>query len=192
MIEVPHEMLEKLEMFQELIKKWNKAINLVSDNSIHNFWQRHILDSLQLIQYIDNKEIHLVDIGSGSGFPGIVLSIAGVAKVSLIEADLRKCIFLEEASKLSNNNIQIINQRIEKVEMDCSILTCRAFSNLNTIFNCIKNISVQEKFLLLKGKNYLTEIVEAKKKWLFDYLIHQSISFREGKILEVSNLTKII
>ncbi len=191
-MEVPHEIIEKLEIFQRLVKKWNKAINLVSDNSVHNFWQRHILDSLQLIQYIDNKEMHLVDIGSGCGFPGIVLSIAGVAKVSLIEADSRKCIFLEKASKISNNNIQIINQRIEKVEMDCSILTCRALSNLNTIFNCIKNISVQEKFLLLKGKNYLTEIVEAQEKWLFDYLIHQSITFKEGKILEVSNLTKII
>ncbi|KJW02063.1 16S rRNA (guanine(527)-N(7))-methyltransferase GidB [Rickettsia endosymbiont of Ixodes pacificus] len=120
-MEIPREIIEKLEIFQKLVKKWNKSINLVS-NSIHNFWQRHILDSLQLIQYIDNKEIHLVDIGSGSGFPGIVLSIAGVAKVSLIEADLRKCIFLEKASKISNNNIQIINQRIEKVEIDCSIL----------------------------------------------------------------------
>ncbi len=191
-MEVPREIIEKLEIFQKLVKKWNKSINLVSDNTIHNFWQRHILDSLQLMQYIDNKEIHLVDIGSGAGFPGIVLSIAGVAKVSLIEADLRKCIFLEKASKISNNNIQIINQRIEKVEIDCSILTCRAFSKLNTIFNCIKNISVQEKFLLLKGKNYLTEIVEAKEMWLFDYLIHQGITCEEGKILEVSNLTKII
>jgi len=191
-MEVPHEILEKLEIFQRLVKKWNKAINLVSDNSIHNFWQRHVLDSLQLIQYIGDKEIHLVDIGSGSGFPGIVLSIAGLAKVSLIEADLRKCIFLEKAAKISNNNIQIINQRIEKVEIDCSILTCRAFSKLNTIFNCTKNILVQEKFLLLKGKNYLAEIVEAKEKWLFDYLIHQSITFKEGKVLEVSNLTKII
>ncbi len=81
--------------------------------------------------YINDKEIHLVDIGSGAGFPGIILSIAGVAKTSLIEADLRKCIFLEKAAKISNNNIQIINQRIEKTEISCNILTCRAFSNLN-------------------------------------------------------------
>ena len=191
-MQVPHEIIEKLENFQKLVKKWNKSINLVSGKSVHNFWQRHILDSLQLMQYIDNKEIHLVDVGSGPGFPGIVLSIAGVAKVSLIEADLRKCIFLEEASKISNNNIQIINQRIERVEIDCSILTCRAFSKLDTIFNCTRNISVREKFLLLKGKNYLTEIVATKERWLFDYLIHQSITCEEGKILEVSNLTKII
>ncbi|AAU03561.1 16S rRNA (guanine(527)-N(7))-methyltransferase RsmG [Rickettsia typhi] len=191
-MEVPSEIIQKLDILQNLIKKWNKSINLISDNTIPNFWQRHILDSLQLMQYISNKEIHLVDIGSGAGFPGIVLSIAGVAKVSLIEADLRKCIFLEKASKISNNSIQIINQRIEKIEIDCNILTCRAFSNLNTIFNCTQNISVREKFLLLKGKNYLTEIVKAKEKWLFDYLIHQSITCRSGKILEVNNLTKII
>ena len=192
MIKVPHEIVEKLKIFQRLVIKWNKAVNLISDNSIQDFWQRHILDSLQLMQYIYDKEIHLIDIGSGSGFPGMVLSIAGLAKVSLIESDLRKCIFLEKVAKISDNNVQIINRRIEKVEMDCNILTCRAFSNLSTIFNCVKNISVQEKFLLLKGQNYLTEVVKAKENWSFDYLIHQSITFREGKILEVSNLTKII
>ncbi len=163
MIEVPHEVIEKLQIFQELVQKWSKAINLISENSTQNFWKRHILDSLQLIQYINDKEIHLVDIGSGAGFPGIILSIAGVAKTSLIEADLRKCIFLEKAAKISNNNIQIINQRIEKTEIRCNILTCRAFSNLNTIFDCTKNISVQNKFLLPKGKSYLSEIKEAKK-----------------------------
>ncbi len=94
----------------------------------------------------------MVDIGSGSGLPGIVLSIAGVAQVSLIEADLRKCIFLEKASKISNNNIQIINQRIEKVEIDCSILTCRAFSNLSTIFNCIKKYFSTRKIFVIKRK----------------------------------------
>ncbi|MGU9987084.1 16S rRNA (guanine(527)-N(7))-methyltransferase RsmG, partial [Rickettsia sp. R1] len=100
MIEVPHEVIEKLQIFQELVQKWNKAINLISENSTQNFWKRHILDSLQLMQYINDKEIHLVDIGSGAGFPGIILSIAGVAKTSLIEADLRKCIFLEKAAKI--------------------------------------------------------------------------------------------
>ncbi|ABE05432.1 16S rRNA (guanine(527)-N(7))-methyltransferase RsmG [Rickettsia bellii] len=192
MIDVPHEVIEKLQIFQDLVQKWNKAINLISENSTQNFWKRHILDSLQLIQYINDKEIHLVDIGSGAGFPGIILSIAGVASTSLIEADLRKCIFLEKAAKISNNNIQIINQRIEKTEISCNILTCRAFSNLNTIFDCTKNISVQNKFLLPKGKSYLSEIKEARKKWLFKCLINQSITSKESKILEISDLTKII
>lgn len=190
MIEVPHEVIEKLQIFQELVQKWNKAINLISESSIQNFWERHILDCLQLMKYIPNKEIHLIDIGSGAGLPGIILSIAGVARVSLIETDLRKCIFLEKAAKISNNNVQIINQRIEKTEINCNILTCRAFSNLNTIFDCTKNIFVQDKLLLLKGKNYLFEIEEAKKNWLFDYILNSSITSKESKILEISNLKK--
>lgn len=190
MLDVPHEIIEKLQIFQELVQKWNKSINLVSENSMQNFWQRHILDSLQLINYINNKNIHLVDIGSGAGFPGIILSIAGIKQISLVEADLRKCIFIEKAAKISNNNIQIINQRIEKTEINCNILTCRAFSELNTIFNYTKNIVVQDKFLLLKGKNYLYEIAKAKENWIFDYKINPSITSEESKILEICNLKK--
>ena len=190
MIEISHEIIEKLQIFQELVQKWNKAINLISESSIQNFWGRHILDCLQLIEYIDNRKIHLTDIGTGAGFPGIVLSIAGEAQVSLIEADLRKCIFLEKAAKISNNNIQIINQRIEKTEINCNILTCRAFSSLNTLFDYTENIVVQDKLLLLKGKSYLFEIEEAKKNWLFDCIVNPSITSKESKILEISNLTK--
>ena len=190
MKKVPHEINEKLQIFQELVQKWNKAINLVSEASVQNFWERHILDCLQLTKYIDNKEIHLVDIGSGAGFPGIVLSIAGIAQVTLIESDLRKCIFLEKAAKISDNNIQIINKRIEEIEISCNILSCRAFSNLNTILNFSKNIFIQNKFLLLKGKNYLFEIEEAKKNWLFDYIVNPSITSKESTVLEISNLKK--
>src|SRR6202042_1259388 len=119
-------------------------------NTINDLWQRHILDSLQLLEFINDKNIHLVDMGTGAGFPGLVLSIAGIKKVSLIESDVRKCLFLKEASKISNNNIQIINQRIEKVAISCDILICRAVASLDTIFNCINNILVKDKFLFLK------------------------------------------
>ncbi|HJD55625.1 MAG TPA: 16S rRNA (guanine(527)-N(7))-methyltransferase RsmG [Rickettsia endosymbiont of Pyrocoelia pectoralis] len=192
MIEIPHEIIEKLKIFQALVQKWNRAINLVSETDVQNLWKRHILDSLQLIQYIDNKKIHIVDIGSGAGFPGIVLSIAGIAQVTLVEADLRKCIFLEKAAKISGNNIQIINQRIEKIQINCDILVCRAFSSLNTILNCTENIFILDKLLLLKGKSYLSEIEEAKKNWLFDYVVNPSITSEESKILEIRDLTKII
>lgn len=191
-MDISYETIEKLETFQKLVQKWNKAINLVSEADIQNLWKRHILDSLQLTQYIDNKKIHIVDIGSGAGFPGIVLSIAGIAKVTLIEADLRKCIFLEKAAKISDNNVQIINQRIEETEINCDILVCRAFSSLNTIFNCTKNIFIQDKLLLLKGKNYLSEIEEAEKNWLFDCIINTSVTSKESKILEIRDLTKVI
>lgn len=191
MIEVSHEIIENLEKFRKLVLKWNKAINLISPSSGKNFWQRHIIDSLQLTEYIDNKDIHLLDIGSGGGLPGIILSIVGIKKVTLIESDTRKCIFLKKASKISNNITTILNQRVEKIKINCDILTCRAFAPLNKIFYHIENISINKKILLLKGKNYLAELKEAQKHWSFNYLVHQSITSEEGKILEISNLVKI-
>lgn len=193
MVKVSREVIENLKKYQELVLKWNDTINLVSKSSIQNFWTRHILDSLQLIQFIDHHNVsHLVDIGSGAGFPGIVLSIAGIKEVSLIESDTRKCIFLEKAAKISRNKIQIINKKIEEIEINCDILTCRALAPLDTIFNYSRNILVREKFLLLKGKNFSTELDYAKKQWIFNYDLHDSITSEGSKILEISNLVKII
>jgi 16S rRNA (guanine527-N7)-methyltransferase len=191
MINVSAEVFGSLKNYQELVLKWNRTINLVSSNSIKEFWKRHILDSLQLLQFIDNKDVYLVDIGTGAGLPGVVLSIAGIQEVSLIESDTRKCVFLKKASKISNNNIEIINQRVEAIKINCDILTCRAFAPLNRLFSYIKNVEVKEKFLLLKGENCLMELEQAKKNWSFDYSLYKSITSREGKILEISNLVKL-
>ncbi|WP_422229052.1 16S rRNA (guanine(527)-N(7))-methyltransferase RsmG [Rickettsia endosymbiont of Halotydeus destructor] len=185
---IPREIIEELKEYQELVLKWNNTINLVSNNSIKDFWSRHIIDSLQLLQYIDNKDIYLIDMGSGAGFPGMILSIAGIKSVILIESDIRKCAFLK---KVANRNVQVINQRVEKVKAACEVLTCRAFASLNMIFNYTENILVKEKFLLLKGKNYHIELEEARKNWSFDYSVHKSMTSEEGKILEIRNLVKI-
>src|SRR5690606_9447814 len=123
------ETLQRLKEYQALLLKWNKAINLISKSTEENCWERHILDSLQLLNYIQDKDIHLVDIGSGAGLPGIVLSIAGVRRVTIVESDQRKCSFLLQASKLSSNKIEIVNDRIENLKgLSCDILTARAFA----------------------------------------------------------------
>lgn len=119
---VPREILDALKKYQSLTLKWNKTINLVSCNTEREFWVRHILDSLQLMKYINNQNIHLIDVGSGGGFPGIVLSIAGIKNVTLVESDVRKSIFLLQASKISTNKVNVVNQRIENVKLDCDIL----------------------------------------------------------------------
>jgi 16S rRNA (guanine527-N7)-methyltransferase len=90
---VPREILDALEKYQSLTLKWNKTINLISCNTECDFWVRHILDSLQLMKYINDQNVHLIDVGSGGGFPGIVLSIAGIKNVTLVESDIRKSIF---------------------------------------------------------------------------------------------------
>jgi len=175
--DVSREVKKLLEQYQKLVLKWNHAINLISKNSSREFWLRHIVDSLQLLKYIDDKNISIIDVGSGAGLPGIVLSIAGVKEVTLIESDERKCMFLFQASKISPNKVKILNKRVEDVYLECDILTSRAFASLDKIFSYTKNIKVKNKYLLLKGENYLQEFKSECK-------VHDSITSKKGKILE--------
>lgn len=191
-LNVSREVTHALLNYQNLLLKWNKAINLISRNSEKDIWERHILDSLQLLKYIDFSDI-IIDIGCGGGFPGIVLSICGVKNTVLIESDKKKSVFLAQASKLSSNKIIIVDERIdEKFNMNCDILTSRGFSSVTNILGVTEGIKVQKKMLLLKGKNYEKEIIEAQKHWVFDFNLHNSITSREGKIVEIFNIKKLL
>lgn len=185
---ISRETINALEKYQSLTLKWNNTINLVSCNTEHEFWVRHILDSLQLMRYINEQNIHLVDVGSGGGFPGIVLSIAGIQNVTLVESDIRKSIFLLQASKISSNKVKVVNQRIEDIKLDCDILTSRAFAQLEKIFVYTKHINVKNKYLLFKGEQYQKEIEIAKKRWSFCHSVYDSETSNNSKILEISNI----
>lgn len=185
---ISRETIDALEKYQSLTLKWNKTINLVSCNTEHEFWVRHILDSLQLMKYINDQNIHLIDVGSGGGFPGIVLSIAGIKNVTLVESDIRKSIFLLQASKISSNKVKVLNQRIEGVKLDCDILTSRAFAQLEKIFVYTKHINVRNKYLLFKGEQYQKEIEITKKRWSFCHSVYDSETSNNSKILEISNI----
>lgn len=186
--EVKHALLN----YHNLLLKWNKVINLISRNSEKDIWERHISDSLQLLKYIDFSDM-IIDIGSGGGFPGIVLSICGVKNTVLIESDKKKSVFLAQASKLSLNKIIIVDERIdEKFNMNCDILTSRGFSSVTNILGVTEGIKIQKKMLLLKGKNYEKEIIEAQKHWVFDFNLHNSITSGEGKIVEIFNIKKLL
>lgn len=191
-LNVSREVTHALLNYQNLLLKWNKAINLISRNSQKDIWERHILDSLQLLKYIDFSDM-IIDIGSGGGFPGIVLSICGVKNTVLIESDKKKSVFLAQAAKLSSNKIIIVDERIdEKFNMNCDILTSRGFSSVTNILGVTEGIKIQKKMLLLKGKNYEKEIIEAQKHWVFDFNLHNSITSGEGKIVEIFNIKKLL
>lgn len=184
-IDVSREAKEVLVRYQDLILKWNKAINLISKSSEEIIWQRHIIDSLQLCTYIDEND-KVMDIGSGAGLPGIVLSIGGIKNITLVESDERKMAFLRQAIKLSTNKIDLFQEKITSTfEGECDILTCRGFASLKEILEITKNITIKKKILLLKGENYNQEITEAKKHWLFNVRVHDSITSGKGKVLEV-------
>lgn len=191
-VTVSREVKQALLNYQNLLLKWNKAINLVSRNSEQNIWERHVLDSLQLLKYIGCSE-HILDIGSGAGFPGIVLSIGGIKNIVLVESSKKKSAFLTRAAKFSSNKIVILDKRVdEKFTMNCDILTVRGVSNINNILKMTRGLTIQKKILLLKGKSYKQEIAEAQKYWLFDFNLYNSITSQEGKIVEIFNIKKII
>jgi 16S rRNA (guanine527-N7)-methyltransferase len=189
---VSRESYERLKEYINLLLKWNKTINLIADGDADEVLKRHVLDSLQLLRFIQNKDISIIDLGSGSGLPGIVLSIAGVKQVTLLESDSRKAVFLLQASRLSNNAVEIINERLEDVVgLECDIVTARAFADLNMIFYLSSKIKVRDKYLLHKGKKYKEEIEGAGKHWLFNSKVHDSITSDSGKILEITDLKSI-
>lgn len=157
--------------YVELLEKWNKKINLVAKEE--DIWRRHILDSAQLFEFIDPKD-KIIDVGSGAGFPGVILSLMGAKDVTLIESDVRKSAFLLQAAKLSPNKITVVNERIEKLELECDILTCRAFASIDNILNLCQTIKVGKKLLLLKGQKAMIEIEEAKANWQFESQMQQN------------------
>ncbi|MDX2050673.1 MAG: 16S rRNA (guanine(527)-N(7))-methyltransferase RsmG [Rickettsiaceae bacterium] len=179
-----------LRSYVELLLKWNKAINLISKSTEETVWQRHIYDSLQLLEFIDLNQ-SIVDVGTGAGLPGVVLSIAGVQKTYLIESDTRKCAFLEVAKKFSNNKIIIINKRAEHLqnqEIDLnSILVSRAMAKITILLDLKKRIGLTGPLLILKGENYAQELQQAFKFWDFDYNISASKTNNLSVILRIQN-----
>ncbi|HJK86453.1 MAG TPA: 16S rRNA (guanine(527)-N(7))-methyltransferase RsmG [Candidatus Megaira endosymbiont of Nemacystus decipiens] len=188
---VSRETLERISNYTSLLIKWNRVINLISNSTIKNLNNRHIEDSIQIQNYIQDKSSKIIDLGSGAGFPGGVLSLIGFQNVTLIESDSRKAAFLKQVVSLvpSKCKLLIVNERVEKIKnLHCDFLVSRAFADLNDIFEYSKNIKVANKYLLHKGENYQQEVQSAQKDWLFDLRIHDSLTSSKGKILEINNV----
>ena len=189
---VSRETFSKLESYKSLLLKWQKAINLVSRETISDVENRHFHDSLQLIPYIPEDVHSHVDLGSGAGFPGLVLAIARPdLNSTLIESDLRKCEFLKNVSRETFSPVTILNQRIESISQDqkYDLITARALSDLNQLLTYAKPLSHEESlFLFLKGREAQKEIEDAQKNWEFDLEISPSLTHSEGQILVIRNL----
>ena len=129
-LNVSRETFSKLEAFADLVRKWNPKINLVSKNSLDDLWQRHILDSVQVFELAEG-EGHWVDLGSGGGFPGIVVAIlnqeAQTFQVTMVESDQRKCAFLRTAIRELGLTALVKTERIEQLDgLKADLADCRA------------------------------------------------------------------
>lgn len=194
---VSRETLDKLIHFSEILMEWNKKMNLVSKNSIQDVWQRHILDSLQLVDYIPREAGNIVDIGSGAGFPAIVLSIVLQERVktqlTLVESITKKTVYLNDvAQKLGLKNVKVINSRVENTKLkDAEVITARAVAALDTLLGYQYKIGNNKTIgLYLKGKSYADELDAAKKKWIFACDEYENEYSQGGVILQISALRR--
>lgn len=187
---VSRETIFSYEKYIELIKKWNRRTGLVQENTIDTIWDRHILDSLQIIPYLSDKSVSILDIGTGGGFPGIVLSIAGFKNIHLCESNIRKTVFLEEVVRLLNLSAKVINDRAENIGNRYDIIVSRACASLDQLFYYMLNVSREtgSTGVFLKGKTAIQEIEEAQKNWDFNFELFPSITSEDSKIIIVKNL----
>lgn len=193
---VSRETFQILENYAETLKKWQKRINLVSEKSVENLWARHFLDSAQLIPFFPDNCRLVLDMGSGAGFPGLVLAALLKEKSDcqfhLVESDARKCTFLRTVSAIISGNIVIHNLRLEALELaqPADVISARALAPLNILLGyaapfCGKST----RCLFLKGENVQKELDEAAKSWNMDYQLIPSKTHEGGTIIVLKNFS---
>lgn len=161
--------MDRLKIYERLLKEWNTSINLVSKTTIPDIWNRHFMDSAQLFPLLE-KGRSLIDIGSGAGFPGLVLAALGAAPVSLCEKDTRKAAFLRTANAAMGLSCTIINTPIEAIKgKTFDIVTSRALADIKTLLALSASLrNPSTVCLFLKGKALDAELAEAQKEWHMD------------------------
>jgi 16S rRNA (guanine527-N7)-methyltransferase len=161
---VSRETFARLARYVDLLRQWNARVNLVSRLSLDDAWRRHVLDSAQLHPLIPAEARVLVDLGSGAGFPGLVLAILGVPEVHLIESDARKCAFLREAARVTETSVSIHAQRIEATApLAADVITARALAPLPDLLDlAVPFLQPHTMCVFLKGKNAAEELRQAR------------------------------
>ena len=176
----------KLKKFTNLVLKENKKYNLISKTTENQIWARHILDSAQLVKFIDFSSNSLADLGSGAGFPGIVLEIFNKNKgfhVKLYEKSPVKRRFLMKAIKELGLNAEVLGD-IRDEKLDTDIIVCRAFKKLDYVIQVSREIAKKpHKLIILKGQNAQEEINKSFKNKKYPYKLEKSITNIDSKII---------
>lgn len=191
---VSRETMEQLATYQNLLMKWQKAINLVGPATLDAVAERHFFDSAQLFRYMPDVDVRLVDMGSGAGFPGLVLAMLGVREVHLIESDVRKATFLREVSRETKTAVTVHDIRVEDCTIEeVDVFTARALAPLKDLLAYMDRLSSPEHTsygLFMKGMQAQEEIDKAAKTWDFEVETYPSMTDLAGKIIKISNLKK--
>jgi len=190
---VSYETITKLNKYLILLKNSQLKFNLVSNRSLEDIWNRHFLDSFQIIKFIGNNK-RMLDFGSGAGFPGMVCGICSTNYVYLVDSNKKKVSFLKQIKKKLNlKNVFVYHTRIEnfRTKKKFDVICSRAVSSLENLLSYTIDFSnLNTRFIFLKGKKVDKEIIFSKKKWSYNLKCETSITNKEGKILIIKNLKK--
>jgi 16S rRNA (guanine527-N7)-methyltransferase len=193
---VSRETIEKLNKYKDFLLSSNKLLNLIGKTTENQIFTRHFADSAQIYDLIEDKS-EIIDLGSGAGFPGVVLKILMdnnkiAGNVTLIDKSPKKCKFLQDLSYKLALNLKIVNLKLENFKFNkTSTIVSRAFKKtVDTIEILLKNIDNIRNVILIKGKTYQQELEEAKKKYTFDAEKFRSITSDESYILKISNIKR--
>jgi 16S rRNA (guanine527-N7)-methyltransferase len=191
-VPVSRETLSRLEAYAALLIRWSARINLVGRDTLTELWRRHMLDSAQLRPLVPDSARDLIDLGSGAGFPGLVLAILGVPGVELVEADSRRSAFLREAARITETDVVIRTCRIQAVPPHpVDVVTARACAPLDRLLDLARPFLAADTLCLFpKGERFEQELTTARKRWTMAVSVEQSLSDRRGVILRLQQVAR--
>ena len=195
---VSRETIISLKKYEDILTKANKSFNLIGNSTINDIWIRHFLDSAQVIDFIDKNEKTLIDLGSGAGFPGLVLSILSKdrnipLKIKLIEKSSKKAKFLKKLIDEFQLNAEVINKNIFEypIKLSGDVFVARAFKPLKIILPLIHNkVENWKKIFVFLGKTGKNELLQASKSWDIEYKQRMSVTSSDSIVVQINKLKK--
>ena len=194
--QVSRETITSLKKYENYLIKSNKTLNLIGKSTLNEVWIRHFLDSSQVIDFIDKNTSSIIDLGSGAGFPGLIIAILAKdrkihLKVKLIEKSPKKASFLREIVNYLNLNVEVLNinalTHAKKLEAD--LIVARAFKPLKIILQFLdKNTENWKKVFLFLGKTGQDELLQASKSWNIKYKQRMSVTSSDSVVIEINKL----
>ena len=183
--------LKDLLLYAGLLEKWQPRINLVGPKTLPDLWRRHILDSAQLFPLCGLPGV-ILDLGSGAGFPGLVLSLMGAGSVHLVESDQRKAVFLREVIRETGTDAVVHANRIERLApFPVDVVTSRALAPLGQLLDfATPFLKKSTVCLFLKGKNVQTELTESQKTWNMAVNRIPSVTDPSGVVLKIEGISR--
>lgn len=197
-LDVSRETHQRLTLYAELLRQWTARINLVARSTLPDLWTRHFADSAQLYRLAPHPVDHWVDLGSGGGFPGLVIAILGMeagspARVTLVESDMRKAAFLATVIRQTGAPATVIARRAETLKpLGADVLSARALASLPVLLgHAERHLAPSGTALFPKGVSWEKECVAARDKWKFDARVATSETDDGAVVMSIKGVARV-